>query len=85
MARFISKKNVDYYPQVNDTVKGKCGKHEYIGKVLPSTKDKRKPAIFQRYGVVLLYIQTETGRKVAINEIEKVNNIKLVNNQYCFI
>ena len=85
MAKFISEKNPKYYPKVNDIVKGKSGKHEITGIVLPSTKNKKKPAIFQRYGVVLLYVEDQNGIKYAINEIEKTTDLFLKNNQYCFI
>ena len=56
-------------PQIGELVIGKAGKREVKGYVLESTKKKGKPAVFNRYGGVLLWIETEYGKKKAINEI----------------
>jgi hypothetical protein len=62
-----------YQPQPGDQVTGRYGKHTLCGKVLPHPKQQGKPWVFQtRWGCVLCYIITDSGSKVAVNELEKI-------------
>ena len=71
MAVFI--KTSGYYPKVGDYVRGRNGKRIIEGYVLESKHKKGKPAIFQRWGFVGLWIyDPERNRKTVINEIEKI-------------
>lgn len=73
MATFISQRAPEhFYPTVGQHVIGATRKKyepEVEGVVLPSRKNPRKPAIFSRYGAVLLYIRTEDGREICVNNV----------------
>ena len=71
MANFISKRAPkNWYPSPHEWVKGKSGKKEYVGKVIPSIKNERKPAVFRKGRGVFCYILTPAGKRVAVHELE---------------
>lgn len=71
MAVFIRK--TGYYPKIGDKVRGKYSKRKIVGIVLPHPKKQTEPYIFStRWGCVLCYIETEDGKKLAVNELEPV-------------
>ena len=70
MANFINyQAPKNWKPQIGELVIGRSGKREFKGYVLESTKKKGKPAIFNRWGAVLCWIETEAGTKKAVNEL----------------
>jgi len=76
MANFIRQGYGWYRLHIGDIVEGKNGHKTYIGRVLESTKKKGKPAVFQRWGFVGCWIETDTGRKVVVNEIRPIERAK---------
>jgi len=73
MAKFISvEAPKNWYPRPGELIEGVSGKRKYRGTVLESKKKKGKPAIFQRHGAVLCYIETPEGTKKAIYEIKPI-------------
>ena len=73
MASFINRQAPrGWRPRIGELVEGQSGKRIYRGYVLESTKKRRRPAVFNRYGAVLLWIQVETPEgtfKKAVNEV----------------
>ena len=58
---------------IGDRVRGRKGKHTVIGHVLESTKKPGKPAVFSTWGgFVGVWVETLTGKKTVINEVEAV-------------
>lgn len=61
-----------WYPVVGEKVKGKSGHREFEGTVLSSKRKPNKPAVFSRWGYVGLYVETDNGKKVSINNVEPI-------------
>ena len=65
-----------YYPRPGDRVIGRHGHKEETGWVLPARSNPRKPRVFSRHGFVAVYIATDSGRQVAVNEVRLAGGAK---------
>lgn len=73
MANFISPSAPHHwYPRPGERVEGMSSGRLVQGVVEESYKHPGRPAVFSRYGFVGLYIRTDSGRRVAINEVRPV-------------
>lgn len=58
-----------WYPRIGEQVVGRKGHQVVHGVVAESKKHPGKPAIFSRHGFVGLYIVTDGGKQVCVNEV----------------